>query len=74
MKVMHFMLVLLAFFCLLSCTNNTKENPIKSQKDIGNFLEVLEIDSCEYISRCLGCNNGILTHKGNCKYCLTRKN
>lgn len=32
------------------------------------------IDSCEYISYALGLNgDGLLTHKGNCKYCKQRK-
>jgi len=33
---------------------------------------IVESDSCEYISLWLGGNCGVLTHKGNCKFCQHR--
>lgn len=36
-------------------------------------IRVFVIDSCEYIGRVYGGSVGILTHKGNCKFCEERK-
>ena len=33
----------------------------------GENLQVIVIDSCEYLHGRLGHDNGLLTHKGNCK-------
>jgi len=33
---------------------------------------IVESDSCEYISLWLGGNCGVFTHKGNCKFCQHR--
>lgn len=33
---------------------------------------IILADSCEYITRWYGGNAGILTHKGNCKFCEKR--
>lgn len=33
----------------------------------GYSVEILEIDSCEYVAYCIGSQTGLLTHKGNCK-------
>ena len=35
-------------------------------------LKIYTIDSCEYIGKLLGYNSDVLTHKGNCKFCLIR--
>ncbi len=35
-------------------------------------LEIEKIDECEYVSWCLGNQYGLLTHKGNCKFCQHR--
>lgn len=38
-------------------------------------LYTYTVDSCEYIgTRSLNTNYGMLTHKGNCKYCIQRNN
>lgn len=39
-----------------------------------NTFYVYTVDSCEYIgSQSLNANYSVLTHKGNCKFCLNRK-
>lgn len=35
-------------------------------------LYTIEIDSCEYIGHLSAYNSDVLTHKGNCKYCIQR--
>lgn len=42
------------------------------QKTLVKNIEVIEYDSCEYIGYYIGYQAGLLTHKGNCKYCLQR--
>lgn len=39
----------------------------------GDRFDIIVIDSCEYIGRKLGYSAGVLTHKGNCKFCASRK-
>jgi hypothetical protein len=49
----------------------------ETSNEIGKirFLEVVAIDSCEYIMGYTKYNDGgpVLTHKGNCKYCIERE-
>ena len=75
------LIILCTIVALSSCTNGENTTPIDSNnnyKDIGDFgvmskaypnLKIITIDSCEYISFNLGSNNGLLTHKGNCRNC-----
>ena len=37
-------------------------------------LKVIEYDGCEYLLFSPYTNSGLLTHKGNCKYCDQRRN
>ena len=34
---------------------------------------VYTIDSCEYIGQGVGGRNGVLAHKGNCRFCEARR-
>jgi hypothetical protein len=64
--------VLLAVVFLVGCED---ENiPKKKIKDVFAFsnVEVVEIDSCEYIYVPNG-NASWGAHKGNCKFCLARR-
>lgn len=47
-----------------------KINPI-SNMDYLNTLQLIEIDSCEYLYGNWG-SSTVLAHKGNCKYCIER--
>lgn len=49
---------------LLGCTNTSNVNDLA--------VVVTVIDSCEYINYRAGYEQGLLTHKGNCKYCAKR--
>lgn len=31
------------------------------------------VDSCEYVGLCIGYNEDILAHKGNCRFCAERR-
>lgn len=67
-------ILLLISIALMSCeTKNISE--IKSDFVYqGRSINIITMDSCEYISYYLGGNSGVLTHKGNCKYCAIRFN
>ena len=68
-------LLIIPMVVLLSCTktNVRKEKTHYILKDDFGSIEILTIDSCEYIFGPWG-NATVLTHKGNCKFCLNRKN
>lgn len=36
------------------------------------FVSVSVIDSCEYLTRAIGLDLGLLSHKGNCRFCQKR--
>ena len=36
------------------------------------FANVIVVDSCEYIGKAIGWDQGLLTHKGNCCFCQKR--
>lgn len=45
----------------------------KNQAVSGNTtFQIIIIDNCEYIAYHFCQNDGLLTHKGNCTYCLNR--
>lgn len=54
------------------------DNVFKVQPAYGESLTdiyVYTIDSCEYLgNESLTFNSALLTHKGNCKYCIQRNN
>lgn len=63
MKKLLFFIVI----CLYSCSDpNVKRNPkVYIENEWGN-LEIVVVDSCEYLYGPWG-NATVLTHKGNCK-------
>ena len=67
------MVVVLAVL-FISCFETTVPSERMSASVFGYQLKILVIDSCEYIALDPGMNRGILTHKGNCKYCAARNN
>jgi len=71
MKIKYLLLVL-TFIFFISC----KDIP-KGERNKKEGYSIIEIDSCQYIevSKYIGLNSGYysLTHKGNCKFCLSRK-
>jgi len=38
----------------------------------GMEVKIYTIDNCEYLGRRIGQSTGVMTHKGNCKYCAER--
>jgi predicted secreted protein len=45
----------------------------ESPKKIDNEeFSIIKVDECEYLAYNIGFNKGILTHKGNCKFCQKR--
>jgi len=67
MKKLLFILLSLFF---VACTYESG-TPLKSTVKIAGTLEIIEIDSCEYIRYWDG-YRGSVAHKGNCKYCTQR--
>jgi hypothetical protein len=62
-------LLLTILFC--GCHEvNTSGFVVRKDKDP---LIIVEVDSCEYLLGDWG-NQTVLTHKGNCKFCLERTN
>lgn len=68
----YFVSTLLAAVLLSSCDrSNVERHPLNEKLGISGTMEVIVIDSCEYIY----CQNGNATwasHKGNCKFCAAR--
>ena len=80
------LITILSILTLIACNDNSE---IKYEvRSIGDYttplpkgfhnyetsLSVIVIDSCEYIGLLQRSNHDILTHKGNCHFCETRKN
>lgn len=63
MKVIKLLILCILFS---SCVKNTTESITELIKFNGDYLQVIEIDSCEYLYQGGG-NAALLTHKGNCK-------
>jgi hypothetical protein len=66
--------IVMVLFILCSCSN--KESVSSITIKVNDFsIETYTIDSCEYIGYISGYNHGnMITHKGNCKFCLKRNN
>ena len=64
---LHMKLLILAALLLTSC--NTEPYDYEAS----GMVEVIEIDSCEYVRIHTPTGDG-LAHKGNCKYCVERDN
>jgi hypothetical protein len=67
--------------CLLMCSSCETIQQKKAFKqytiihaEAGGEIQLYIIDSCEYIGHVNGLYTDFLTHKGNCKFCLERKN
>ena len=80
-KLVIFSIIVFAIGCLIlmfiSGCNNNSQPRISTPYDIKtingtNSMEVIVIDSCEYLVYRAGAYQGLLTHKGNCKYCSKR--
>jgi hypothetical protein len=65
-------ILMLAAGLISSCEMpETKKINFIDSYDYG-ITKIIEIDSCQYILH-TGYKETAITHKGNCKYCLTRK-
>ena len=64
--------LLLLTIVICSCENENVEvkqtSTLINGREINNYI----IDSCEYIGNIKGFNDDVLTHKGNCKFCIKR--
>ena len=75
-KVILFTFAILFFSCEKKQTGfdgvHYELNKPATNNDINAKFKIIEIDGCEYIVYRFSANNGLMTHKGNCKYCLNR--
>ena len=55
---------------LFSCETTITQSTLPDKID-GSLVRIYEIDSCEYIYIINDIKS--LTHKGNCKYCKSRR-
>lgn len=72
-----FIVMMTIAFVVAQCDNKEKEADPKIGEpeyklgihadEFGRKIYVLEIEGCEYICYNLYCEEGLLTHKGNCK-------
>ena len=77
----HFIFLVL-FFTIGSCGYSEKSTAGVSVPTGKDFLVdtgtgpcqiyVVEIDSCEYLVSMVGSQWGLMTHKGNCRFCRER--
>jgi hypothetical protein len=66
--------ILLVMCCFSSCeTDLDKQRELrKSSTNVNGYeISVVEYDSCEYLISGSGYSQ-MMTHKGNCKYCVER--
>ena len=72
MKKITFILLTIIFY---GCVEQSKQKEVYHLKEtigIGKY-DIIVIDSCEYIAyKWAGADNHVITHKGNCKYCIKR--
>lgn len=76
-------IILLFCLAILSCNKQVKETGKEVSKgfDFDGLVnknvevKIIVIDSCEYLYAWFGMANGggSFTHKGNCKFCIKRK-
>ena len=68
------MLNIIVMLLLTSCTtySNAKNEPTTIMLDEHSPLEIVIVDSCEYLYGPWGYKT-VLTHKGNCKHCQQYK-
>lgn len=64
--------VLVACFMFSCETENAKITSTEIKVD-GRIFTILEMDGCEYIGLSIGNQNGLLTHRGKCKFCKERQ-
>ena len=62
-------LILLVLTALMEVGCDNKERPIKNTDGV----DVVTIDSCEYIKSYTYWRHYIYSHKGNCHYCKERR-
>lgn len=79
-KTLNITLLIVLSIIMVNCGPSYEEvqiEQVKNGKAIksnnGKIFDIIIIDSCEYVVYDFGINNAIMSHKGNCKFCLKRK-
>lgn len=68
-------IIIALVYSLLNVINDSskyEQLPIIYSENGKNEMRVYIIDSCEYIGSMRVNNNDLITHKGNCKFCVKR--
>lgn len=66
---------LILLYITIVFTNCEQKYTIQNKNQavsVNTTFQIIIIDSCEYIAYRFYRSNGLLTHKGNCTYCLNR--
>lgn len=68
----HFAYVLLVSVIFCGCESKGVTVEETTTTINGREIKIYTIDSCEYIGEIHGGNGDLITHKGNCKFCVER--
>lgn len=73
MKKSEITSILVVAFCLIlyACEGNVEQKSTPYKLNGGVDVEIVIIDSCEYLLSGVGYSQ-MITHKGNCKFCAKR--
>lgn len=61
-------IILLALTALMMVGCKESTQPIELHE-----MNTYIVDSCEYVGKYVGFRDGILAHKGNCRFCAERR-
>lgn len=56
-----------------SLHDETQTNKEIIVNNVNRPFKIMVIDTCEYLIFDFGLNSAVMSHKGNCKFCLKRK-
>jgi len=72
MKKIQIILIVLVILTLTNCETRNADVHRTDVKINGKPFSTYIIDSCEYIGYIHSSQSDVITHKGNCKFCINR--
>lgn len=67
-------LICLLLLILIGGCNDLKPKLLSKSPAVVTDMKTIEIDGCEYLIFRTAYDYAGITHKGNCKYCISRNN
>jgi len=72
MKKITLILIATVFYACNEQAKKCNQGQYQEQIVLDKY-DIIVLDSCEYIAyKWAGADNHVITHKGNCKYCIKR--